>query len=80
MQAGSRASVAGAWQKARNLGMTISNFLTIGGLLALIAFIVFAFRQGTRVRPSGSSQDSTIGGETDVGSFGEGHGGDGGGH
>jgi hypothetical protein len=59
--------------------MTISNLLTIGGMLGLVAFIVFAFRQGMAVKPSGNSQGSTIGGETDVGSFG-GHGGDSGGH
>jgi len=61
--------------------MTLSNLLTIGGLLALVAFIVFAFRQGMKVKPSGNSDRSTIAGEADIGSSGGGHGADsGGGH
>jgi hypothetical protein len=32
-----------------------SHLLWIGGSVALIAFIVFAFRQGLKVRPSGNS-------------------------
>jgi hypothetical protein len=55
--------------------------LTIGGVLALVAFIVFAFRQGMKVKPSGGSDRSTIAGESDVGSSGGGHGtNSGGGH
>jgi len=37
--------------------MSISDVLTIGGLLALVAFIVFAFGQGMNVKPSGNDPD-----------------------
>jgi hypothetical protein len=61
--------------------MTVSDWLTIGGVLVLVAFIVFAFRQGMKVKPRGNSDRSTIAGESDVGSSGGGHGADfGGGH
>jgi hypothetical protein len=61
--------------------VTVSDLLTIGGVLALVAFIVFAFRQGMKVKPHGNSDRSTIAGESDVGSSGGGHGtNSGGGH
>jgi hypothetical protein len=60
--------------------MHVQDLLTIVGMLALIAFIVFAFWQGMGVKPSGNTDRSTIAGETDISSSGGGHGGDGGGH
>jgi hypothetical protein len=33
--------------------MTISHLLGAGGLAAIVAFIVFAFRQGQKVKPDG---------------------------
>ena len=42
------------------VAMTISNMLTILGLLVLVGFIVFAFRQGTRVKTRNSAQDGEI--------------------
>jgi hypothetical protein len=44
--------------------MTTSTFLAILGLLALIAFIVFAFRQGYKVKkpPEGTPPENYGGG------------------
>jgi hypothetical protein len=57
--------------------MTIAHLLTVAGLAVLIAFIFFAFRQGTRVKPSGNPTwpNDTITG-SDPGSSTGGHGGD----
>ena len=59
--------------------MTVSHLLTIGGLLGLVAFIVFAFRQGTKVKASGLSAHSETEAESDGSSSGCGHGADSGG-
>jgi len=40
--------------------MSMSDLLGIGGLLALLAFIVFAFRQGMNVKPSGNDPDEGL--------------------
>jgi hypothetical protein len=58
--------------------MSMSNLLTVGGLLALIAFVGFAFRQGMAVKPGRNAPGPTIAGETDLGSSPGHHGGDGG--
>ena len=60
--------------------MHVQDLLTIVGMLAVVAFIIFAFRQGMGVKPSGNTDRSTIAGETDIGSSAGGHVGDGGGH
>jgi hypothetical protein len=61
--------------------MRLSDLVTIVAVIGLIAFIVFAFRQGTKVRTKGSGGGSWIPGGGD-GSSGWGHdrGHDGGGH
>ena len=60
--------------------MSLSHWFGILELVAVVAFIIFAFRQGTQVKPSGKPERSTIAGETDVsGGGGHGAGGHGGG-
>jgi hypothetical protein len=55
--------------------MTLQSAVALGGAVLLLGFIAFAFRQGTKVKPSGRPADdgSGYGG-------GEGHSGGDGGH
>ena len=40
--------------------MGIGGFLALAGLALLIAFIVFAFRQGLKVKPSGDRDGGSM--------------------
>jgi hypothetical protein len=60
--------------------MNVEDLLTIAGMVGLIAFIIFAFVQGMRVRPSRNSQRDTIFGATDAALTSGGHWSDPGGH
>jgi hypothetical protein len=61
--------------------VSISDVLTIGGLLAMVGFIAFAFRQGMNVKPSGNKPDKGLAGLEYYDGSGGGHGSDsGGGH
>ena len=46
--------VWGTQVKGWSDSMAISDVFTIVGLIALVAFVVFAFRQGNKVKPSGN--------------------------
>jgi len=37
--------------------MTLHSAIALGGAVLLLGFIAFAFRQGTKVKPSGRSND-----------------------
>src|SRR6478735_8481967 len=52
------------------VAMTIASALTIAGLVGVIGFIVFAFRQGTRVKPRRSREVPVMPGEGDTASSG----------
>ena len=40
-------------------GVMLNMIIAIGGLLLLAAFLVFAFRQGEKVKPSGRQPDAS---------------------
>ena len=40
-------------------GVMLNVIIAIGGLLLLTAFLVFAFRQGEKVKPSGRRPDAS---------------------
>jgi hypothetical protein len=56
--------------------MTLQSAVALGGAVLLLGFVVFAFRQGTKVKPSGRPSDDG----SAVGSGSEGHSGGDGGH